>query len=346
MSQLVETAAWLVGIPSPTGEEGIIRDAIQERLHGQPHVVVGESLVIGEASPGSILLVGHMDTVPLQGESGSRVDDGRLYGLGSTDMKAGLAVMIHLIEELGTQDLAAIFYAGEEGPMAGNQLGAVFARVGGLSDAGAGIVLEPTNRELQAGCNGSINATVSFIGEPAHSARPWLGVNAITRSAGFLKMMDESTPEVHNIDGLEFKEVMSVTRGAGGVANNVIPGQFDLNVNYRFAPDRSDDEAKAHLADVCSGVDRFVISDIAPAAYPNVNHALFQELARVAGAEVSHKQGWTDVALLTQLGVPAVNFGPGETDLAHKPGESVRLDDLDWAYQALFEVLSSPRRRD
>lgn len=338
-SQLVETAAWLVGIPSPTGDEGAIRDAIRDRLNDFPQMTLGESLVVGDPAPGSILLVGHTDTVPLQGESGARVDGGRLYGLGSTDMKAGLAVMIHLIEALGTRGLVGIFYAGEEGPMAGNQLGQVFIQVDGLSEARAGIVLEPTNRELQAGCNGSINATVSFIGEPAHSARPWLGVNAITRSAGFLQMMDGRSPEVHTIDGLDFKEVISVTRGSGGVANNVIPGRFELNVNYRFAPDRATDEAKAHLADVCSGVDLFEIVDVAPAAYPDVNHDLFQDLARAADAKVSHKQGWTDVALLTELGVPAVNFGPGETALAHKPGESVLVDDLDWAYGALLKVL-------
>jgi len=278
--------------------------------------------------------------VPLQGESGARVDGERLHGLGSTDMKAGVAVMIHLIEALGTRDLVAIFYAGEEGPMSGNQLGQVFTQVGGLSAARAGIVLEPTNRELQAGCNGSINATVSFIGEPAHSARPWLGVNAITRSAGFLQMMDERSPEVHEIDGLEFKEVMSVTRASGGVANNVIPGRFELNINYRFAPDRSTDEATRHLADICTDADEFQIVDVAPAAQPDVNHELFRALASAADANVTHKQGWTDVALLTGMRIPAVNFGPGETALAHKPGESVLLDDLDWAYNALFEVLS------
>lgn len=337
---LSETLAWLVNIPSETGNEGAIRDALAARLAGLPMTVVKTSLVVGDPGPGKVLLVGHTDTVPLQGHVGARVEDGRLYGLGATDMKGGLAVMVHLLEDLGTDRVVGIFYAGEEGSLPLNELGAILDELPALEEAEAGIVLEPTNRELNAGCQGSLNARVSFLGEAAHSARPWLGVNAISRAGEFLHMMDRLEPELHPIEGLQFKEVISVTRASGGVANNVIPAQFDLNVNYRFSPDRSTEEAIERLRNLCADADEFEIVDAAPAAYPEVSHPLFQMLADVTGAGVAHKQGWTDVAQLAERGVPAVNFGPGETSLAHKPGESVALDDLTWAYDALTSVLS------
>lgn len=339
MTDLAETTAWLVGIPSPTGDEGPLRDAIADRLSGFPATRVRDSLVVGDPGPGHHLLVGHIDTVPLQGESGARIEGDRLHGLGSTDMKGGVAVMIHLIETLGTDRVIGVFYAGEEGPMADNQLGSVFDRVPALEEAAVGVVLEPTNREIQAGCNGVLNARVSFVGDPAHSARPWLGVNAISKAGEFLTSLHGRTPQVHAIDGLEFKEVMSVTRASGGVANNVIPGRFDLNVNYRFAPDRTIEEAKRELAAVCATADEIEITDSAPAAPPAADHPVFVRLAEAAGAAVTHKQGWTDVAQLAERGIPAVNFGPGESDLAHKPGESLRLDDLGWAYESLLAVL-------
>lgn len=336
---LIETLTWLVDIPSETGNERAIRDALAERLSGYPLTMVHDSLVVGEPGEGKVVLAGHTDTVPLQGHVGAMIEGDRLYGLGATDMKGGLAVMVHLLEDLGTDNLVGIFYAGEEGPVSGNQLGPIFDEMAELESVAAGIVLEPTNREMHAGCQGAINATVIFEGEPAHSARPWLGVNAVSRAGPFLSKMHGLEPDPHVVEGLEFKEVMSVTRASGGVANNIIPGRFELNVNYRFAPDRSMDEAVHRLRELCSDADVFAIADSAPAAYPEVSHPLFQELATASGGVISSKQGWTDVAQLAQRGIPAVNFGPGETALAHKPGESVRLDDLDWAYEALVSVL-------
>ena len=340
MTDIVSTLAWLVDIPSETGHEQAIQMAIAERLAGHPVEMIQDSVLVGSVEPGQIILAGHTDTVPLQGHVGHRIEDGRLYGLGATDMKGGLAVMIHLIEDLGTDRITGIFYAGEEGPLSGNQLGPILDAFPGFAEAEAAIVMEPTNRELHAGCQGSVNARVWFEGEAAHSARPWLGTNAITRAGAFLTMMDGLEPELHLIENLPFKEVMSVTRAAGGVANNVIPSRFELNVNYRFSPDRTLDDAIENLRSVCSGADGFEVSDAAPAAYPEVTHAMFNALAEHAGAELAHKQGWTDVAQLAERGVPAVNFGPGETSLAHKPGESVLLEDLDWASRSLRVILS------
>ncbi len=340
MKSLVETLGWLVGIPSATGNEQEIQSALAARFEGrEPVSLVADSLVVGEPEPGKILLVGHTDTVPLQGNPGARVEGDRVHGLGTTDMKGGLAVMVHLIEDMGTERIVGVFYAGEEGALSGNQLAPILDAHPDLIRAEAGIVMEPTNREMHAGCQGSVNARVWFDGEAAHSARPWQGVNAITRAAGFLEMMGRLEPELHPIEGLPFKEVMSVTRAQGGVANNIIPARFELNVNYRFSPDRTTEEAIARLGDVCSAADGFEVNDASPAAYPALGHPLFTRLAEAAGSEIGHKQGWTDVAQLAARGVPAINFGPGETALAHKPGESVRIDDLDWAYSALRSVL-------
>ncbi len=336
---LTETLSWLVDIPSETGSEADIRDALAGRLAGFPRTEIGNSLVVGEPGEGKVLLVGHTDTVPLQGAAGFRIEGDRLHGLGATDMKGGLAVMIHVIEDLGVDGIVGVFYAGEEGPIAGNELGPILDALPDLEKATAGIVMEPTNREIQAGCQGSVNVTVTFIGEAGHSARPWQGVNAITRAGEFLTMMDDLQPELRVIEGLQFKEVIVVTRASGGIANNVIPARFDLNLNYRFSPDRTLGQALERLRQLCSKTDGFEVIDTAPAAYPEVSHPLFKELAETTRATVSHKQGWTDVAQLAQRGIPGVNFGPGETALAHKPGESVRLDDLDWAYQALLDVL-------
>ncbi|HEY6627872.1 MAG TPA: succinyl-diaminopimelate desuccinylase [Acidimicrobiia bacterium] len=341
MTDLVETLSWLIDIPSVIGDEARIRDAIAGRLSGMPAQVVGDSLVVGQPREQAVLLVGHLDTVPLQGHVGATVDGGRVHGLGATDMKGGLAVMIHLIESLGPEHVACVFYAGEEGPLSGNQIGIILEAAPWLLGAAAAVVMEPTDRGLEAGCQGVINAEVVFEGEAAHSARPWLGDNAITKGGEFLTRMRSLEPEPHIVGGLEFREVISVTTAHGGVAKNVIPSLFTLNVNYRFAPDRSMDEALAHLREMCTDADRFSVADSAPAGAVSIDHPLFRRLIEVSGSQVAAKQGWTDVAQLSAVGIPAVNFGPGEPALAHKPGESVRVDDLTWAYDSLAAVLSS-----
>jgi succinyl-diaminopimelate desuccinylase len=336
---MVETVTWLVGIPSVTGEEAALRDAIASRLHHLPQQAIADSLVVGEPQDDVVILAGHLDTVPLQGGVGARGDGDRVHGLGSTDMKGGLAVMIHLLEAVGPGNVACVFYAGEEGPLSGNQLALVLDEASWLRRASAAVVLEPTDRAIEAGCQGAINADVAFIGEPAHSARPWLGDNAITKAGGFLTHMRALDPEPHVVNGLEFVEVISVTTAHGGVARNVIPGKFVMNVNYRFAPDRRPEEAVARLREVCTGADRVEVTDLAPSGSVDTDHPLFRALIERTAAPVQGKQGWTDVAQLSAAGIPALNFGPGEPSLAHKPGESVRISDLDWVYESLLDVL-------
>ncbi len=339
MTDLVETATWLVDIPSVTGEEARLRDAIAGRLQGMPQEMIADSLVVGQPDDGSVLLVGHLDTVPFQGDGRARVEADRLTGLGATDMKGGLAVMIHLIETLGPGKVVCVFYAGEEGPLAGNQLTRVLDEAAWLVGSSAAVVLEPTDRAIEAGCQGVINADVVFIGQPAHSARPWLGENAITKAGAFLTFIGALEPEPHVVNGLEFLEVISVTTAHGGVARNVVPGEFVMNVNYRFAPDRSHEGAVARLHEVCSSADRVDVTDLAPPGSVDTDHPLFRALIESSRAPLRAKQGWTDVAQLSSAGIPALNFGPGEPALAHKPGESVRLSDLDWVYESLLDVL-------
>ena len=355
LKALEETLAWLVDIPSVTGDEGRICTAIATRLYpsvGRDAVVrFTDSLIVGRRTGRPLLLLaGHLDTVPSQGQQPAHVEGGRLHGLGAADMKAGLAVMVHLLEDPGIQagpyDVIGVFYAGEEGPSSGNQLEEVLTRAAWLSQAEFAVVMEPSDGELQLGCNGIINATVSFEGRSAHSARPWLGENAVTKAGEWMARLHQLEPAEVDIDGMVYREVISVTRASGGIANNIIPSRFDLNVNYRFPPTRSLNEAEAYLADVCSEADGFVITDSAPAGPVRVDTPFVSKLAKVSGAPRAAKQGWTDVARLGAYGVAAVNYGPGETAQAHQVTESVALTDLERVFQNLQSVLGDDNLED
>lgn len=346
---LLDTLVWLVDTPSVLGNEGRLCTALAERLlpkYGQESVErVGNSLVVGKRSGRPlVLLVGHIDTVPNQGQGAARVEDGRLIGLGASDMKAGLAVMLHLLEDpevlLGPYDVVGVFYDKEEGPADENGLEPVLDKLTWLAEAHFAIVLEPTDLQLQLGCLGAINATVSFLGTAAHSARPWLGENAVTKAGEWLASLHGRAPEPVTVGGLEFREVFSVTRASGGVANNIVPGRFDLNLNYRFAPGTSPEQAEARLREVAAAADRIEIVDRAdPAPVPD-GHPLLERLMAISGAKVAPKQAWTDVARLAARGVPAINYGPGETAQAHQVTESVAIANLDTAFSALHSLLT------
>lgn len=349
MSDLVETTKWLVGIPSVTGDEDAIVAAVAERL-GSAYTAdeitqVGKSVVVGRRTGRPlILLVGHLDTVPSQGAPPPFVDGDRLYGLGSCDMKGGLAVMLHLLESPGVVDgpfdVIGVFYDAEEGPADANGLEPVLNQLGWLLDAELAVVLEPSDSEIQLGCNGTLNATVEFHGKSSHSARPWWGENAVTKAGEWLSKLHSRAPESFIIDGLEYREVMSVTMASGGIARNIIPDRFTLNLNYRFSPEKTIDEAIQQLMTVCDVADAVTVFDAAPAGPVNRNHPLVARLHDVSEAPYTAKQGWTDVARLGTRGVLGVNFGPGEASQAHQAGESVRITDLEDSYQALFELLS------
>jgi succinyl-diaminopimelate desuccinylase len=341
--------AWLIGIPSPTGEEEALCNALARRLSrrfGADGLMrVGNSLVAGQPGRGALLtLYGHLDTVPAQRNAVPQERGGRVFGLGSSDMKSGLAVMLALLEDpevaAGPYSVAGVFYDKEEGPAHENGLEAVLDAVGWLSRSALAVVLEPTDLELQLGCQGTLNARVTFLGEAAHSARPWLGVNAITRAGEWLAAMHRREPVTVPVAGLEFREVMTVTTARGGVAANVIPARFDLNLNYRFPPSFTLEEAEARLRAAAAPADEVEIFDRAPAgAVPEGNPHLAR-LERVSGARRTGKQAWTDVARLTRRGVPAVNYGPGEVALCHRADESVAVAAMESAFTNLKRFLT------
>ncbi|MDH3259543.1 MAG: succinyl-diaminopimelate desuccinylase [Acidimicrobiia bacterium] len=349
MSDLISTLVDLIDVPSEIGDEGRLCTSLAERLMstwGMDGVErIGNSLIVGKRSQRPlVLLVGHIDTVPAQGNGPATIEEGRVIGLGASDMKSGLAVMVHLLEDpsvrLGPYDVVGLFYDKEEGPVDDNGLEPVLQRAPWLAEAEFAVVLEPTDLELQVGCIGTINATVRFEGYSAHSARPWLGENAITKAGSWLAELHARLPESIIIDGLEFKEVFSVTTASGGIARNIIPASFELNLNYRFAPDKTLDEAEANLREVAAAADGIEIVDRAPPGPVPRGNSYFERLAAMSGAACTPKQAWTDVARLAQHGIPAVNYGPGETAQAHQAAESVAVVNLPVVFEALLRFLS------
>lgn len=350
MSDLSQTLAWLVDVPSETGNEGRLATEIADRLLptlGHGHVERVKSSIVAGARTGRplVTLFGHIDTVPNQGQGQASVSDGRLHGLGSSDMKSGVAVMIHLLEDpkvqAGPYDVCGVFYAGEEGAMENNEMQDVLRTFPWLAESELAIVLEPTDLGLEVGCNGVVNARAGFVGRAAHSARPWLGENAVTKAAGWLAHMATLNPTTVEIGDLEYQEVVSITRAAAGVANNIIPARFECNVNFRFAPNRSEDEAREHLRSIIGQVDFFEVADSAPGAVLLEPNPLLDRLTEITGQPQRAKQGWTDVAQLTAHGIPAINYGPGEVAQAHQVGESVELRAVDAAFSALHSLLTT-----
>jgi len=343
---LAEDLVWLVDIPSVTGDERSLRDAIAARLSATVATeIVGESLIAGrQTGRPRIDLYGHLDTVPENGNLPARVDGERVHGLGASDMKAGLALMLAALESpvvaAGPYDIVAVFYDREEGPSAENGLESVLDEVGHLGDAELAVVMEPTDNELQLGCQGTMNATVSFTGLAAHSARPWLGENAVTKAGEWLAEMHRRRARDVDVDGLIFKETFVVTTASGGVARNVIPGSFTLNVNHRYPPNRSPEEAERILAEVCAAADGFEIFDRAGAAPIPTDNRHVERLKTCGVAKVAAKTAWTDVARLTQRDIPAVNFGPGEVARAHRADESVSIAALDAGWSILERFLT------
>ena len=346
---LVDTLTWLVDIPSVTGKEGPLCEALTARLgaaYKEDEIRrIGNSLVVGpRTSRPLVLLVGHIDTVPRQGQGPARIDGDRIFGLGTSDMKSGVAVMVHLLEDRsvrnGPYDVVGVFYDAEEGPHAKNGLEPVLQRLPWLAEADFAVVTEPTDLELQLGCQGLINATVRFEGKAAHSARPWLGENAVTRAGAWLAGLHRREPDPHEVGGLTFYEVFSVTRAAAGVANNVIPATFELNLNYRFAPHRTRAGARARLAEITEAADAVDVQECVDGAPVPEGNPFLDRLIQIADAAVTPKQAWTDVARLARYGIPAVNYGPGETAQAHQATESVPIANLDPAYRSLRRFLT------
>ena len=302
----------------------------------------GETLIFAQrAGKRLVLLAGHTDTVTAQGNLPGPVEDGAVVGLGASDMEGGLAVMIELARWAADADLAFdvafLFFPREELGPAENPLPAVFERTSLVDEAQLVICLEPTDNTLQLGCLGNLNARVVFEGLSAHSARPWLGKNAITLALAGLRPILESTPRDVDIDGLVFREVMSVTQLNAGIASNVIPARAEAVVNFRYAPDRTPESAEARIRELLP--DAEVVSN-SPPAHVASRSPLVERLRGLGDFEVQPKQAWTNVADFAARGLDAINFGPGATRYAHAVDERVAIAELERTFAALQRFLA------
>lgn len=346
----------LCAVASPIGQERRLCDELEGWARARfPSVRrVENSLVIlcdtpGRPGPGRplVALCGHLDTVPIHpGDEGPpRREGDRIVAPGASDMKSGVAVAMELAERLPAAarfaDLALVLYAREEGPFLENELGPVLERSPELARAALAVCLEPTDGKLALGCVGSLHATVTFSGRSAHSARPWQGENAVHRAGALLVELASRPPRETASGGLPFREVLSATRIEGGRARNVVPDRCSLNLNFRFAPDRTVEEAVREIEALGHRFGAEVeITDRSPACPAFADHPLVARLRERAGLEVEPKQAWTDVARLAAAGIPAVNFGPGATSQAHQRGEWVEIPAIERAFRALERFLA------
>jgi succinyl-diaminopimelate desuccinylase len=333
----------LVDIPSPSHHEGAVYDYVAGAV---PLPVVhddGESLLYAKRTGKPlVLLAGHTDTVPEQGNLPGRLADGAVHGLGATDMKGGLAVMIELANWAAAAelayDLAVLFFPREELGPAANPLPGVFESVPLVDDAALVVVLEPTDNTLQLGCLGNLVARVVFEGRAAHSARPWFGVNAVGVAFEGLRGVLALEPRDVLLEGLLFREVLSVTEIHGGIASNVIPAVVEATLNFRYAPDRSPESAVDRVAELV-GREVEILSNSPPARVPSLDGPVLSALRAAGEFAVEPKQAWTNVADFAARGLDAVNLGPGATRYAHTADERVEIAELERTLSALKRFL-------
>jgi succinyl-diaminopimelate desuccinylase len=337
----------LVNIPSTSRAESRIIEHVRHAVSLPLTYGTDEALLFATPRGGRplVLLAGHVDTVPPQANLPGRVDDGWVVGLGASDMKGGLAVMLELAEwaaaapEALAHDLAFLFFVREELPAEESALPRVFADAPLVLESDLVVMLEPTDNAIHAGCLGNLNATVVFKGESAHSARPWQGVNAIDLAVQGLFSVVGVPPLEVEVGGLTFVEVLSATRIAGGIADNVVPDRVEVRLNYRYAPNRTREEAEERLRELVGG-DVEVTSN-SPPARPATDSPLVEQLRRSGDLAVEPKQAWTPVAEFAGQGLAAVNLGPGATRYAHKAGERVEVTELERTFETLRRFVSS-----
>ncbi|TFV81684.1 succinyl-diaminopimelate desuccinylase [Microbacterium sp. dk485] len=348
----VDLTRVICDIPSVSGEETPLADAIEAAVRALPHLEVlreGDTIIartdLGRAQ--RVVIAGHIDTVPIHDNLPTRdIDvDGEAYlwGRGTVDMKAGVAVQLRLAAELVAPrvDITWMWYDHEEVDADLNGLTRLSRTRPELFAGDFAILGEPSNGEVEGGCNGNLRALVRTTGVRAHSARAWVGENAIHRAAPILARLAEYRPRDVEVEGLVYREGLNAVRISGGVAGNVIPDACEVEVNYRFAPSRTAEEATQHVHDVFAGFEVEVV-DLAPGARPGLDAPLAQEFVAAVGAEPRPKYGWTDVARFSAMGVPAVNYGPGDPHLAHHDQERVPLAQIVSVERGLRAWLSAP----
>jgi succinyl-diaminopimelate desuccinylase len=293
-----------------------------------------------------VVLAGHYDTVPAQGNLPGRLEDGAVLGVGASDMKGGLAVMLELARALDAQrvdaevDLALLAFGKEELPAELSPLPALFDHSRLVHEAGLAILLEPTDNTIQAGCLGNLNARITFHGVSGHSARPWTAENAIENALEGLRPYAAIEPRPVEIGGLTFTEVVSITLIEGGIATNVIPDLVVANVNFRYAPDRSPSSADAYLRSLVPEGATYEHAGDSPPARVVTDSALVQRLRSAGELALEPKQAWTNVADFTSRGIDAVNFGPGATRYAHRRDERVAVAALERAFESLWRFVT------
>jgi len=318
----------LIDIPSESRDEARLAEHVRGLLPGARDL--GDTCVLAGPAEAPVLLAGHLDTVPAQGNRPGRIDGARVHGLGASDMKGALAVMLELV--LAGAPYRCLFFGREELPSSESALAPLLER--DPLEAELVVMMEPTACELHAGCLGNIGATWAFLGRSGHSARPWTADNAIERAAAGVTALAAQAPAPHVFDGLEFVEVASVTRIAGGIADNVIPDRAECHVNFRYAPGRTPAEAEARLAELCAGHGELRIESNSPSG-PVATGPRVAALVAAGGLTRAPKQAWTPVAEFGMAGLDAVNFGPGDPAQAHRRDESVEIAALERAYRVL-----------
>ncbi|MDO9380616.1 MAG: succinyl-diaminopimelate desuccinylase [Nocardioidaceae bacterium] len=331
---VVALTADLVDIFSVSHHEGEIADAVEAALRPLAHldVVRDGNTVVARTQLGRadrVVVAGHLDTVPVNDNLPSRLDGDTLWGLGTCDMKGGVAVALRLAATVAepTRDVTYVFYEAEEVEAVHNGLGRIARERPELVEADFAILMEPSNGVVEAGCQGTLRVDVVTRGERAHSARSWRGSNAIHAAAPVLARLVAYEPRSPVIDGLTYREGLNAVGVTGGVAGNVVPDEMRVSVNHRFAPDRTEEEAFAHVRELFHDFE-VVLMDSSPGALPGLDRPAAAAFVEAVGGEVNPKFGWTDVALFSSLGVPAVNYGPGDPMFAHKQDEHVPVEHL------------------
>jgi succinyl-diaminopimelate desuccinylase len=347
---LLARTADLVAIPSESHHEAALADHVEARLRALGHVQVdrlGDNVVARTTAgrPLRLVVAGHLDTVPANGNGTPEIRDDVLWGLGAADMKGGLAVMLELAAAVPAPaiDVTWIFYAGEEVAAEHNGLAHLFAHRPDLVSGDAAVLGEPTGAALEVGCQGAMRVRVELHGVRAHTARPWMGRNALHRAGHVLAALDSYAARRPVIDGCTYREALQAVFVEGGVAGNVVPDRAVVTLNHRFAPDRTADEARAHMDEVLAPHlvegDVVTVLDVADAAPPGLAHPLLAALRDRHGLPVKAKLGWTDVSRFAAAGIPATNFGPGDSELAHTRDERVDRGSLDAVFAVLGDVL-------
>lgn len=332
---VLELTRQLCDTPSVSGDERVLADAIEQALLPLTHLDVERDgdAIIARTRLGRdrrVVIAGHIDTVPIHDNLPTRQEGGELWGRGTVDMKGGCAVMLRLAAAITAPivDVTWVLYDNEEVESERNGLGRIARNRPELLDGAFAVLCEPTNAEVEGGCNGTLRVDVVVDGRRAHSARAWMGENAIHAAAPVLKRLADAVPEEVEVDGLVYREGINAVAIEGGVAGNVIPDRCVVQVNYRFAPSRTAAQAVDRMLDLFDGFE-LQIADAADGARPGLDQPLAQEFLRAVGGEARPKYGWTDVARFSILGIPAVNYGPGDPSLAHADDERVPVDQLE-----------------